>query len=231
MDSEHIYTDNYFVNRLAFLCSQKGVEYKEIENLPRILATRLVDAGIVSLLDGVGERDKVIENTRQKIARDIKKGAPIKVEFLDWYCRFFGCSADYLMGYIDTPTHEEKEIQELTGLNDGAVRTLLHKWPEVINALNELLADIELSGSDTPEDIANTRLSLLYDLHAYLTDPGNVTSVFSGFSDNMPVDGTVFLVGEKGNLAAFESDKLPSILMLSIQESLQDIRRYNQKRK
>lgn len=231
MDSEHIYTDNYFVNRLAFLCSQKGVEYKEIENLPRILATRLVDAGIVSLLDGVDERGKVIENTRQKIARDIKKGAPIKVEFLDWYCRFFNCSADYLMGYIDTPTHEEKEIQELTDLNDGTVRTLLHKRPEVIDALNILLADIESSGNGDPDHIANVKLSLLRDLHSYLTDPGIITGVTTGFHDSIDAEGNVFLLGQYATIAGLDLDKLPLILMLSIQESLQDIRRYNQKRK
>lgn len=231
MYSEHIYTDNYFVNRLAFLCSQKGVEYKEIENLPRILATRLVDAGIVSLLDGVDERDKVIENTRQKIARDIKKGAPIKVEFLDWYCRYFNCSADYLMGYIDTPTHEEKEIQELTCLNDGTVRTLLRKHTEVIDALNILLADIESFNNGDPDHISNVKLSLLRDLHSYLTDPGIITGVTSGFHDSIDAEGSVFLLGQYATIAGLDLDKLPLILMLSIQESLQDIRRYNQKRK
>ena len=232
MNSEHICTDCNFVKRLVFLCFQKGIKYKSIENLPRVLAMEFVNSGIVSLTAGAKEtKEGLIENTRQKISRDIKNGSPLKVEFLDWYCRFFNCSADYLMGYIDTPTHEEKEIQELTDLNDGTVRTLLHKRPEVIDALNILLADIESYGNGDPDHIANVKLSLLRDLHSYLTDPGIITGVTTGFHDSIDAEGNVFLLGQYATIAGLDLDKLPLILMLSIQESLQDIRRYNQKRK
>lgn len=232
MDSEHIYTDCDFVKRLVFLCSQKGVEYKEIENLPRILATRLVDAGIVSLLDGVDERDKVIENTRQKIARDIKKGAPIKVEFLDWYCRFFHCSADFIMGYVDTLTYEQKDLQDLTGLPGEAARPLLKKEGLVIDALTDLLTGLDDPEADDPDNIANVRRSLLYDLHVYFTDPGRITGMFSGFDGAIKgIDGHIFATGTGGTMAGFSPDKLPAILMLNIQENLQEIRNDIQKRK
>ena len=56
------------------------------------------------------------------------------------------------MGYIDTPTHEEKGIQELTVLNSEAVKTLLCKHSEVIMGLNDLLTDIEMATNTTSPD-------------------------------------------------------------------------------
>lgn len=230
MSSEYFYTKTKFTERLALLSSQKGIEFKEMKNLPRILARRIVESGVIPVHE-FEDKGYVLENTRQKIARDINNGYPLKVEFLDWYCRYFNCSADYLMGYIDTPTHEVKEVQELTGLNHGAVETLLCKHPEVINTLNDLLEDIESPGSNDPDHIAATKRSLLYDLHVYFTDPGRITGIFSGFSDSIQADGSIFVQGSGDHLGGFEPSKLPSILMLSIQESLQNIRNHFQKNK
>jgi hypothetical protein len=50
------------------------------------LSEELVNSGIVPLI--AGTKEDLIENTRQKISRDIKNGSPLKGEFLDWYCRF-----------------------------------------------------------------------------------------------------------------------------------------------
>lgn len=40
------------------------------------------------------------------------------------YCNFFGCSADYLLGFISQPIHEETDIEKTIGLNDASVATL-----------------------------------------------------------------------------------------------------------
>lgn len=232
MISEHICTDCDFVNRIIFLCSQKGIKYKSIENLPRVLAMEFVNSGIVSLTAGAKEtKEGLIENTRQKISRDIKNGSPLKVEFLDWYCRFFNCSADYLMGYIDTPTHEEKGIQELTGLDPEAVKTLLRKHPEVIMGLNDLLLDIEAPGIEyKPGSISFLKRGLLYRLHNYLMSPGDIKEMFTLDGDDvLPInkdDVIVINTGEPRTIAAFKLDMLPSLQMMQIQEVLQNIRNY-----
>lgn len=231
MNAEHIYTDCDFVKRLVFLCSQKGIKYKSIENLPRVLAMEFVNSGIVSLTAGAKEtKEGLIENTRQKISRDIKNGSPLKVEFLDWYCRFFNCSADYLMGYIDTPTHEEKSMKELTGLAPGATKILVDKYPIVIDALNDLLTDI---GPFTTEDsfyIGRKKMALLEDLHRYLTEQKEVQGLFSELVDKYDMDDYIYVKGDRLALATFKPEKLPLIKMLSIQEDLQDIKRFYQRR-
>lgn len=227
MVSEHIYTNYDFVNRIVFLCSQKGIKYKSIENLPRVLAMEFVNSDIVPLI--AGTKEDLIENTRQKISRDIKNGSPLKVEFLDWYCRFFNCSADYLMGYIDTPTHEEKKIQELTGLKPEAVKTLLRKHPEVIMGLNDLLLDIEAPGIEyKPGSISFLKRGLLYRLHNYLMSPGDIKEMFTLDGDDVLNKDDVIVIntGEPRTIAAFSLDMLPSLQMMQIQEVLQNIRNY-----
>ncbi|MCD8325759.1 MAG: hypothetical protein LUC90_03440 [Lachnospiraceae bacterium] len=53
-------------------------------------------------------------------------GRQIDIGFLIAYCDFFHCSADYLLGYISSPTHAATDIVKETGL-----------WEENINALDE----------------------------------------------------------------------------------------------
>ena len=48
----------------------------------------------------------------------------ISSEWLKIYCDFFGCSADYLLGYIDLPTHDETNIYNHTGLSEDAIDKL-----------------------------------------------------------------------------------------------------------
>lgn len=39
-------------------------------------------------------------------------------------CRFFKCSADYLLGFINLPTHADTDIHNKTGLNKESIQTL-----------------------------------------------------------------------------------------------------------
>lgn len=225
MSTEHIYTDCDFVNRIIFLCSQKGIKYKSIENLPRVLAMEFVNSGIVSLTAGAKEtKEGLIENTRQKISRDIKNGSPLKVEFLDWYCRFFNCSADYLMGYLDTPTHEEKGIQELTGLNGSASRSLLKKDYAVITSLNVLLTGLDDPDVNDSLSVSSAKRSLLRNLRTYLTDSGTIASLFSTSGDEIKADTVIIAKSENQNICGFAVDQFPEITMLRIQELLKEIR-------
>lgn len=227
MFTEHIYTERDFVNRLVFLCSQKGIKYKDIKNLPRALAEELVDSEIIP---PIGTRKNRVENARQKITRDIENEFPVKAEFLDWYCRYFGCSADFLMGYIDTPTHEEKVLKDLTALSDASCRALLKKEGAIIRALDLLLPDIQKVRSYDPirnENIDSEReldkYNLFGHISSYLTSK-EAKSVSSGFSGSIETEGVILFSDESGNLTALDPRKISAVLMLQIQEELQRIR-------
>lgn len=229
---EHFYTERDFVNRLAFLCSQKGIKYKDIKNLPLALARELVDSEIIP---PIGTRKDRVENARQKITRDIKNEFPIKAEFLDCYCRYFGCSADFLMGYIDTPTHEEKALEDLTALSGTSCRALLEKDRYIVKALDLLLPDIRKVRSYDPirnENIDSEReldkYNLFGNISSYLTSK-EAKSVSSGFSGSIETEGVIFFSDESGNLAALDPRKISAVFMLEIQEELQRIRDSAQK--
>lgn len=50
--------------------------------------------------------------------------ANVSVAWIKCYCDFFNCSADYLLGYIDLPTHQNTDVQKVTGLSDAAIKQL-----------------------------------------------------------------------------------------------------------
>ena len=63
MSSEYFYTKTKFTERLALLSSQKGIEFKEMKNLPRILARRIVESGVIPVHE-FEDKGYVLENTR-----------------------------------------------------------------------------------------------------------------------------------------------------------------------
>lgn len=50
-------------------------------------------------------------------------------KYLLAYCKFFHCSADYLLGLIEMPTHTETDIHAETGLSTEAIERLI-EWNE-----------------------------------------------------------------------------------------------------
>lgn len=49
----------------------------------------------------------------------------IDITWLHNYCKFFKCSADYILGYIDQPTHETTDVYSKTGLSFSSAKKLL----------------------------------------------------------------------------------------------------------
>lgn len=62
--------------------------------------------------------------TQKRIALHIN-GKKASISWIQKYCKFFGCSADYLLGYIDKPTHEITDINKASGLSTAAIQKLL----------------------------------------------------------------------------------------------------------
>ena len=225
MSTVNIDTRARFAERLEFLCTQKGIAYKDRKNLPRALAVAMVDSGIVSC---VADRGYEIENTRQKIRGDLEKDSARTVDHLDLYCRYFGCSADFLMGYIDTPTHEEKVLKDLTALSDTSCRALLEKEGVIIRALDLLLPDIQkafayIGGNNGHEgEIELSKYSFFSDIGSYLTTR-KTTAVSSGF-ENIEANGSILFGDDTENIAGIDPRQIHALFMLQIQEELQRIR-------
>ncbi len=225
MSTVNIDTRARFAARLEFLCAQKGITYKDRKNLPRALAVAMVDSGIVPC---VADRGYEIENTRQKIRGDLEKDSARTVDHLDLYCRYFGCSADFLMGYIDTPTHEEKVLKDLTALSDASCRALLKKEGAIIRALDLLLPDIQKAfayigdNNDHEGEIELSKYNFFSDIGSYLTTR-RTTAVSSGF-ENIEANGSILFGDDTGNIAGIDPRQIHALFMLQIQEELQRIR-------
>lgn len=100
---------------------------------PKALAKKLLEAKLVS----VNTRGKDIYKNKDNAVGSIEKKIRIHLhaddatclqgEFVNAYCNFFDCSADFLFGYTDirTPNVEVRKICEITGLSEEAVNCLI----------------------------------------------------------------------------------------------------------
>lgn len=129
-----------FKNRLW-----KLMESKQILTAKE-LAKRLWSKGYVTVNQSYSYDDiSIVENRaigsiEKKIQKHLNSDdtRALQGEFVSAYCKFFNCSADYLFGYIDLPTHADTDIQKETGLSADSINFLkTHKtiYPPVLNKL------------------------------------------------------------------------------------------------
>lgn len=97
------------------------------------------------------------------------------------YCKFFHCSADYLLGLIEMPTHAKTDIHAETGLSTEAI-DLLIDWNEKIELPNsgfyhnsilfisDLLECCGIQASALAQDVSN------YLFHRKISETENLTS-------------------------------------------------------
>lgn len=115
-----------FKNRLWKLMDSKGI------STAKKLAKALYDGKYVTInqKDSFDDPDTIyyraIDGVEKKIQRHLNSDSIQKLqgEYVKAYCDFFGCSADYLFGYIDLPTHTETDIYEKTGLSENAIKKI-----------------------------------------------------------------------------------------------------------
>lgn len=115
-----------FKNRLW-----KLMESKQILTAKE-LAKRLLSKGYVTVNQSYSFDDiSIVENRaigsiEKKIQKHLNSDdtRTLQGEFVSAYCKFFNCSADYLFGYIDLPTHADTDIQKKTGLSEHAIQKL-----------------------------------------------------------------------------------------------------------
>lgn len=107
---------------------------KDCETTP-VLAKRLLEEKLVKVNSRDGDdlfkkKNNAIGSIERKIRVHIhsKDGGCLQGEFVIAYCRFFGCSADYLFGYTDikSPNIEIREICDKTGLSEQVVNKMIN---------------------------------------------------------------------------------------------------------
>ena len=124
-----------FKNRLWKLMEEKN--YKAA----RDLATLLYDEGLAvvnSKDDLYNSDDEKRKNAIGSIEKKINKHLSsddmknVQGEFINAYCKHFGCSADYLFGFnkIKTNNPSVKKICNLTGLSEPAINKLMKECQE-----------------------------------------------------------------------------------------------------
>lgn len=124
-------TDNHsdltlFKNRLW-----KLMEKKDIYTTKK-LAKMLYDQKLVTVKQkySYDEPSKIYGNAIGAIDKKIQKhlnadtAKELQGEFVIAYCTFFGCSSDYLFGFIDCKTHDDQFIHDETGLSEIAINRL-----------------------------------------------------------------------------------------------------------
>lgn len=117
-----------FKNRLWSLMGEKY-------DSPKQLAKDLYDAGLVKAKQKENFNDKRVDknNAYGSIEKKIRKHCnsdtahEVQGEFILAYSQFFGCSADYLLGFTDTRTNnlDIRQICEKTKLSEEAVKCII----------------------------------------------------------------------------------------------------------
>ncbi len=82
------------------------------------------------IADKTGLSVKTINNLEHMTAPTLSVDTFIKL------CDALECSADYLLGKDDLPTHELSDIHTLTGLSEDAIDTLMHRRIEASSDLH-----------------------------------------------------------------------------------------------
>lgn len=117
-----------FKNRLWKLMEEKNI-YTTKELAKMLYNQKLVT---VKQKDSYDEPSKIYGNAIGAIDKKIQKHLnsdttkELQGEFVTAYCTFFGCSSDYLFGFIDCKNHDNQFIHDKTGLSELAINQLIH---------------------------------------------------------------------------------------------------------
>lgn len=120
------------------------------------VATEMFNLGLLEFNDGGLDVDAKKNRTKQKssivrrLQEHLKTASAENVSglWLSIYCGYFGCSCDYLMGYIEKPTYQDTDIYQKTGLEEYSIRTLKkvkNNWDKKEkNTLNYIMKNSDL---------------------------------------------------------------------------------------
>lgn len=91
----------------------------------KVLTKRLYDFHILDYNNYSQNTEEQQRNiTGRTVLKHINNEAIPETVWIIRYCKYFHCSADYLLGYIDMPTHKNTDISAYTGLSNDAIQCL-----------------------------------------------------------------------------------------------------------
>ena len=125
-------------DRIYDLFLDKGYDVKNNRNDTTRALNDMIAAGLFS--DDISE--KTFASYRKSIKDHVNgKVNSISYEWINIYCSFFGCSADYILGFINEFTHDDEILKNHADntLTSEAVRTLNknQEYQIITNALLE----------------------------------------------------------------------------------------------
>lgn len=118
-----------FGERLEYLMKQDGINIVK-KGADRELSKRMYNKGVLHYSgEDYDTKNKNINTARRRIEehRKVESASNISGYWLKAYCDYFHCSADYLFGYIELPTHEKTNIKNATGLSVKAIERITSK--------------------------------------------------------------------------------------------------------
>jgi hypothetical protein len=116
-----------FGNRLMELMQSKECD------TPKALAMRLLDEKLVTVntrgKDIYKNKDNAVGSVEKKVRAHLhaKDGSALQGEFVIAYCKFFGCSADFLFGFTDIKTSDMdiRTICSKTGFSEATISRII----------------------------------------------------------------------------------------------------------
>ena len=113
-----------FGKTLKYLYITKGIDTDNAKWSGGV-AKEMYDNKILTYSD---ETDKTPLQQQNDFARQLRKHIeqkdPPSAKWLLRYQKYFSCSVDFLLGIIDKPNHDIKQISDVTGLSDEAIQKL-----------------------------------------------------------------------------------------------------------
>lgn len=113
-----------FGERLEYLMEISGINIS-VKGSNIDLARKMMKEGCLDFYVN-SDSLKRLDSTRSQIEkhRKVESAADISGKWLKAYCDYFKCSADFLFGYIDLPTHKTTDINKKTGLSKSVIENL-----------------------------------------------------------------------------------------------------------
>lgn len=166
-----------------------------------------------------------IESVDKKIQKHLRSDTTdgLQGEYVMAYCQFFGCSSDFLFGFIDCKTHDKQFVSDNIGLSEKAIDelhyiklisdTVFGKDDIDLNTINILL-----------EELVYQDNSIIHSITTYLCSIGLQDNIYYN-----PVDGCLSkhkIMNPEINSICIpaNTDTFDNLLLIDIQKRLVNLK-------
>lgn len=129
------FSNPIFGNRLKYLYELNNID-TNTRKWALSVAKSLYDKNILYYGNENKTKEMHHNDTARQLQAHLLRDTPNDTIWIKRYCDFFDCSSDFLLGYIDEPTHEKNDIYKSTGLSSQAIDCLKSLMISDENAVN-----------------------------------------------------------------------------------------------